>query len=330
MGAVPTRLRQLLDRLPPRLRGAVDLGVATVRDAGHDRVTGLAAEIAFWVLLSLPPLLLSATAAAGLIGRSIGSDVRSQLIGRIEELALQVFSEATVDSAIRPTLDGLLSSGSTSILSVSFLVTVYSASRVLRVIIHAVAVAYDLEDSQPSWATRVMGIGYTLIGLVSGLVLIPLVVAGPRLGEILERRTGVSLLLGEIWRLAYWPVAFTVVTLLVAALFHHATPWDTPFRRDLPGAVLATVLGLLASVGLRTYTGASFAGDPVYASLAAPLALLVWIWLLAISLLLGAELNAEIERADPVGAGVTERPSLAEVDRRAMAGAKGLAGDRKG
>lgn len=315
---MPAFVRRLTDRLPPRVRGTVQLAVATVRDAGEDRVPGLAAEMAFWVLLSLPPVLLTVTALAGVIGSQLGSDVQRQLLDRIEELSLQVFSADTVAETVSPLLEALLTQGSPSVLSLSFAATVFSASRVLRVVVLALTIAYDLEDAQPSWLTNVRGLVLTLAALVVGVVLIPPVVAGPRLGEIAERRLGLDVMLAEVYRVAYWPAALVVLTLLVAALYHFATPWRTPFHRELPGAVLATVLGLLAIVGLRTYTAVAIGGDAVYAPLAAPLALLVWLWLEGIALLMGAELNAEIEKAHPVGEPAPDAPSLAELGRRVV------------
>lgn len=297
--ALRRRLVRLRDRLPPRARTGVDLVVATARDSAADRVPGLAAEISFWALLSLPALLLLAAAAAGYVGTWVGADIRTQLVTRLQELSLNVFTAPTVEGVITPALEGLLEGESAPLLSITFAITLYSASRVLRVVVHAVATAYDQEDERPTWVARLLGLLYTVIGVASGLLVIPLVVAGPRLGAILERRLGVDTPLAEIWAVGYWPVALVALTFAIALLYHHAVPWSTPFRRELPGAVLATVLGLLCSVGLRTYTTRAFGGGGVYAPLAAPLALLVWIWLQGIALLVGAELNAEIEKAFP-------------------------------
>ncbi len=311
---------RLTNRLPAWARGSVELAIATVRDAGKDRVTGLAAEIAFWVILSLPPLLLAVTAAAALAGQSLGADVRTGLLERVGELSGQVFSQGTVDAVITPTVQALLEDSPTSVLSLSFLVALISASRALRVVVHAVAIAYDLEEAQPTWLSRLLGIGFTMAGLVVGVVLIPIVVAGPRLGEIIEARVGMGgLALAEIWRFAYWPVSLTLAILLVTVLYHWAVPWSTPFRRDLPGAALATVLGLGSALLLRTYTSLAFGGDTVYAPLAAPLAVLIFLWLQGLALLMGAELNAEIEKAHPSGAVVPDAPSLADIGRRALA-----------
>ncbi|MEE4021863.1 YihY/virulence factor BrkB family protein [Gordonia sp. PKS22-38] len=287
-------------RLPRRVRSALDLAVATFKDSGDDRITGLASEIAFWVLLSLPAVTIAMVSLAGLLDPVLGSDARAQLIERIEEIAGQVFRQQTVDDVIAAMLDQLLIQGSPSVFSISFLIAVFTASRILRVVVLAVTIAYDLDDERPTWMARVLGLVFSVIGLVIGVVLVPLVVAGPQLGFIVERRWGLEgLMLGETWTVAYWPVAVVVLTLVVATLFHWATPRRTPFHRDLPGALLATVGGLAVSAGLRLYTGNAFGGDAVYAPLAAPLAILVWVWLVAIVLLFGAELNAEIEKAHP-------------------------------
>lgn len=332
---VPTALRRLQTRLtaafhrwrdsrPPRVRTGIDLVVATYRGVVADRVTGLAAEIAFWVLLSLPPMLLLAASTAGLIGSRVDTDVRTQLLSRIEELARQVFTQSTVEDAITPTLDGLLEVGSPSVLSLSFLVTIYSASRVLRVVVHAIAVVYDREEVRPNWVTRVMGLVFTLAALLIALVLIPVVIAGPRLGEIVETRLHLNIGLREVWQVAYWPVSLVVVTLLLAVLFHVATPVRTQFRRELPGAVLATVLALLASVGLRIYSANFLVGNPLYAPLAAPLAVLVWVWLQGIVLLVGAELNAQVTKANPLDPQVHTPSSARRLGRHALAAARGL------
>ncbi|MGB3770757.1 MAG: YihY/virulence factor BrkB family protein [Rhodococcus sp. (in: high G+C Gram-positive bacteria)] len=297
MAAVWERLR---DRMPQRVRSVADLAVATVKDSGRDRIAGLASEIAFWVLLSLPALMLTMVSLTGLLSPVLGSDARARVIDRIEELASQVFRQETVDNVVSATLNRLLVDGSPSLFSFSFVLSVISASRILRVVVLAITIAYDLEEERPPWVARILGVLFSVVGLTLGLTLVPVVVAGPNLGSIIEERWNIDGLgLGEAWSLAYWPVAIIGLTLLVAALYHWATPCRTPFHRDLPGALLATVAGLLISAGLRLYTGVAFGGDAVYAPLAAPLAILVWAWFVSIALLLGAELNSEIEKANP-------------------------------
>lgn len=300
MTQVPALSERLLARLPTRLQPAAQIVAAAVRHSGKDRITGLAGEIAFWVVLSLPAVSLTMISLAGLVDPLMASDVRVELIERIREIAGQVFAPETVDNVIGAMLDNVLVEGSPPVFSLSFAVAVFTVSRILRVVILAVTIAYDFHEERPTWMARVLGILFAIVGLLIGVVLVPVVVAGPDLGYIVERRLGVgSVFLGQAWSVAYWPVALVVLTLLIAAVYHWATPRKTPFHRDLPGALVATTAGLVISAGLRLYTETAFGGSAVYAPLAAPLAILVWVWLVSIALLFGAELNAEIEKAYP-------------------------------
>ena len=103
--------------------------------------------------------------------------------------------------------------------------------------------------------------------------------------------------LADVWRAAYWPGAAAIVTLMIAVLYDLAAPWKTPFHRDLPGAMLAMALGLLGTVGLRVYVGQAIGES--YGFIAAPLIILLWMYVSGLAVLLGAELNAEIEKMWP-------------------------------
>ncbi|HSK97619.1 MAG TPA: YihY/virulence factor BrkB family protein, partial [Euzebyales bacterium] len=185
------------------------------------------------------------------------------------------------------------------IASVGVVLTLYSASRALRVIVVALTIAYDLEDTRVRWKQRVWGLGLTIVAVVIGVAAVPLLVLGPAAGARLAVRFGVPALLGDIWRVAYWPTAALVATILVASLYHFAAPWSTPWRRDLPGAALAMVVWMAGSAGLRYYVRGSAMSDEVFAPLAGPLVLLLWLYVSAFAVLLGAEFNAEIEKLWP-------------------------------
>ena len=135
--------------------------------------------------------------------------------------------------------------------------------------------------------------------LASGLgdLVGPLLVAGPDGGATASRLLGGVPGLAEVWAVAYWPGAAVLLTLMIAVLYHVAAPWRTPFHRDLPGAVLAMVLWLLGTVGLRVYVGQAIGES--YGFIATPLIILLWLYVSAFAVLLGAELNAEIEKMWP-------------------------------
>ncbi len=300
-----TDLRErALRRVPSRVRPVAELAWDTVADTFHDRVPGLAAEVAFWVLLSLPPLLLVVVSAVGLFGDATQDGFRDQLITIAEAL---LADSAVTD--LEQVVDQVLTSARSGIIGFGLLLTVFSASRAWRVLTVAITIAYDLEDDRPAWKSNLVGIGLTVGALVVGVLVIPIFVAGPTLGEAIDRLLGLSDTFGPPWRIAYWPLATVGATALLTLLYHVAAPWWTPWLRDVPGAVLAMAWSLLGSVALRAYVATTIATDEIFAPLAAPLILLLWLYVMALGLLLGAELNAEIERRWPSEAyiGLTQR-----------------------
>jgi len=294
---VSSLVQTLIARTPPVLRRPVQLLVRTVQEALDDRLPGLAAEVAFFMLLSLPPLLLLGLGTIGYVGQAFptfAEEVPERLLG----LAGEILTSETV-ATLRPIVIGLLSEGRADIASIGVLLTIYSASRALRVIVVALTIAYDFEDHRKLWKQRLWGLGLTIVAIVVGVLAVPLLVLGPGFGREIAARFGLPSLFSEVWAVAYWPTAAVIATALVASLYHFAAPWTTPWRRDLPGAALAMVLWLAGSAGLRYYVRGSVVGDEVFAPLAGPLVLLLWLYVSAFTVLLGAEFNAEVEKMWP-------------------------------
>jgi membrane protein len=294
---VSSLVQTLIARTPPVLRRPVQLLVRTVQEALDDRLPGLAAEVAFFMLLSLPPLLLLGLGVIGYVGEAF-PEFAEQVPDRLLGLAGNILTAETI-ATLEPVITGLLTEGRADIASVGVLLTIYSASRALRVIVVALTITYDIEDTRVLWKQRLWGLGLTIVAIVVGVLAIPLLVLGPGFGGELAVRFGLPALFRNVWRVAYWPTAAIVATALVASLYHFAAPWNTPWRRDLPGAALAMVLWMAGSAGLRYYVRGSVVGDEVFAPLAGPLVLLLWLYVSAFTVLLGAEFNAEIEKMWP-------------------------------
>lgn len=295
-------ISRLIEATPERVRAPVELTLRTVNDAINDRVPGLAAEVAFFVILSLPPLMLTVIATAGPIGSAFDADFATDLIATTRTLASNIFTQQTVDEVVVPAVTAILDNPRADVASFGFVIALYAASRALKVILTAVTIAYDLEETRPPWLQRIWGLGLTVAGIVAGIAIIPVIVAGPELGEILAERTGVDAGLAATWRIAYWPGVVVVATGLIASLYHFGAPWHTPWRRDLPGALLAMLIWVAGSVGLRVYATNQIAVEnSIYGPIAGPLVLLLWLYVSAFAVLLGAELNAEVERMWPSG-----------------------------
>lgn len=295
---MPPLRKRVIDAAPPWARPGVELTVRTVADAVDDRLPGLAAEVAFFAVLSLPPLLLTFVGTAGYLGGAVATEVERTLL----DAARTVFSPTTMTDHIRPMIRTLLEDGRPDIASLGFVLAVWSASRALNATIEAVTIAYDLSPQRRSGIVqRLASYGFTILALLAGAVLMVAMVIGPRVGARLAQPLGLSGAVEFIWRLAYWPIIGMIAVGFITLLYHLGTPAWTPWRRDLPGAVLAVAGWVLGSVALRYYANVSIRGgdEAVYRRFAAPLVLLLWVYVTSFVLLLGAELNAEIEKLWP-------------------------------
>lgn len=301
------RQHPLVDRvsrkLPRPLQPAWQLTTRTVADAAHDRITTHAAGMAFYLLLSIPPLLIALAGTLGLIGMWVSNDWQADLAAFLLGISKRGLTDSAVDQVVAPTLDAFTRTRVTTVLSLGFVVAVISASRALRVTLDAIHTAYDLPHARPGLEQRVLCVLATTVAVALAPVALPALIAGPRLGHALEGLAPALLDgVGAVWQTLYWPVGIAAATLTLATVYHLGVPWDTPWRRDLPGAVLATAGVLAGTAGLRTYAAYSVDGNLVSAALAGPILLLIWLFLISLAVLIGAELNAEIERLWPTKA----------------------------
>ena len=286
------------------------LAVRTAVDALDDRVPGLAAEMAFFIVLSLPPLLL---AVLGSVGFVVGDLPDADLV-RLEDQILgflsTFLSESTVNEVLATPVEQLLRDGRSDILSIGIVLTLWSASRATNVLLRTLGTAYDLEDRRAGWKRRLLALVMTITGIVVAVVVLPLLVVGPRILASALEAAGLGTGLVRFWSYVYWGGVIILAVVTLTWLYHVAPGWYTPWRRDLPGALLALVVWLLASWALRVYTAelAGFTADEAFRGLAAPLVLLLWVYVSAIAVLLGAELNAELERIWPTEEGPYDAP----------------------
>jgi membrane protein len=304
-------IARTVKRLPEPAQPGAELVARTIADAFKDRVPGLAAEMAFYLILSLPPLLITVFAGVALIGDIAGVEILSNAQQQILGIADEFLTQDTV-KALEPVLGEIRAQAQDGIgvlFSFGFFLTLLSASRALRVTTVAITIAYDLHETRPGWKQYVYGVMLTLAALVIGIIVIPAFVGGPGLGRLIGDTFNLGTLFVDLWQLLYFPGVAIVITLLIALLYHVAAPWWTPLTRDLPGAALAMGMGLAGSYGLRLYTDRAI-GD-VFGALATPIVLLVWLFVMSLAVLIGAEFNAEIERMWP-----SKRPDQPTLEER--------------
>jgi membrane protein len=277
--------------------GLTPVVAGTFRTCLRHRVTGLAAEAGFFALLSLPSFVLGLVASAGYVGRGLGTDLVGDLRDRIAQLAATALTPDVVHGVILRTFDEVVLAGRPEIVSVGFLLSVWSGSRALNVYLDTISIMYGLGGRRGIVRTRLLSLRLYVVALAVAVVVLPLLLLGPGLLEGVARDSLGPQTASPVWlALLYWAVLVLVAVAGLATLYHVAPPVRAPWRRCLPGAGLALALWLGASVALRAVVGGRVGGASVFGPLAAPVALLVWLYLLALAVLVGAALNTTLDR----------------------------------
>lgn len=299
--------------VPPRGWQALPVLVrSTFRDSLGDRVPGLAAEVAFFLMLSLPPLLLVILGLLGYVADWVGPETVEDIKAIIIDALDNFLSQQAITDSVEPALDDLVEKGRADVLTIGAIVAIWSGSRAIRVIVDAVTFAYDLGD-QRTWKRKTLvGLGLTLALILSAVVLLPLLVVGPQFGSAVADRFGLAGAFETLWAVLYWPVVAVTGVVLLTWVYHIAPPWLTAWRRDLPGAVVALLVWLAGSFGLRFYATNFIESSSAFSVFTTPLVILLWLYVTALAVLVGAELNAEIEKLWPQPGGPYD-PNLARI-----------------
>ncbi|WP_433462642.1 YihY/virulence factor BrkB family protein [Spirillospora sp. CA-128828] len=259
------------------------------------RVTGLAAEAAFFALLSLPPLVIGLIGTMGHMRGLFGQDTVDDVHKWVIEQAQTVLTGPAVNTVVEPLIQDVLRGGSPDIVSVSFLISLWAGSRATNVYVDTITIAYGLSGVRGVIRTRVRAFFLYLIGLLVMLIVIPLLVAGPALVRQALPESAAAV------QTAYWPIVVSLSIVFLSLLYHMSIPVRTSWWRQVPGGMLALLIWIVGSVSLRLYLAGSLSGVSVYGSLAAAIAVLAWLYVAALAVLIGAALNAEIDRRWPSG-----------------------------
>ncbi|MDX3193898.1 YihY/virulence factor BrkB family protein [Streptomyces sp. MN03-5084-2B] len=282
-------------------KGPWRLVTRTFAKAWEGNVFSEAAEAAFWQTLSLPPLLLGLLGSLGFVGEWFGQDVVTAVHDRIIGFCKTVFSTNAVQDIIEPTVNSILTVGKGEIVSVGFLISLWAGSSAMSSFVDAITVAHDQYGVRNDVWQRIFALLLYLCGLVILVVGLPLLAIGPDLlpefFPMAWRPTVTS------WVSAlYFPTLGVMITLALTTLYKLALPRKLPWHRGLPGAVLAMVVFLLSSVGLRVYLNWITKTGYTYGALAAPIAFLLLMFFIGLAVVGGAYFNSAIQELWPAKA----------------------------
>jgi membrane protein len=270
----------------------------TVSKAWHDRILGLSAEAAFWQLLSLPPLILASIASLGYVANWFGPDTVSRVQTQIEAALSRGFSSEFVNETIGPTLNEVLHGQRIGLISIGFILALWAGSSGTATYVNTITIAYDMRDQRGAVRSRLLALSLFLGMVLIGIIALPLLVLSPRVVVNLfpdtARPTARSIVNG-----AYYPTLVVLLLIGLTTLYHLAPPRRLPWRRGVPGAVLAFAVFFGGAAGLRSYITFIVHQSHAYGTLAGPIAALLFLFVLALGVLLGAEFNAVVEQYSP-------------------------------
>lgn len=265
-----------------------------------DQVTDLAAGLTYYAVLALFPALIALVSIVGLFGDPEATT------RTIADIVSDLGPETAADTFNGPIESLTANRGTAGFLFVAGMVgALYSASGYVGAFMRASNRIYGVQEGRPFWKLRPLQIAVTLaIVLLLALVVVALVLSGP-VAESVGKALGLTSTAVAIYGLAKWPVLVGVVLTMLALLYYVSPNVRLPgFRWITPGSLLAVGLWILASIGFAFYVSNFGSYDKTYGTLGGVVTFLVWVWITNIAVLLGVELNAELERTRELEAGV--------------------------
>jgi membrane protein len=261
-------------------------------EINEDEVFGRAAELSYYFLLALIPFLIFLTSIIGIVLGS-GTGTRHALfeyLGRVmPPSAFQL-----IDS----TMWELSSASGGGKLSFGILAALWAASNGLGAVTTSLNTAYDLKETRPWWKQRLTAIGLTVVLSVLIISALLLVVAGGHIAEWLARLYGFGPVFPLIWKIVQWPVVLGCIILAFALIYYFAPDFRKQAWKWLtPGAAIGVALWLLVSIGFRVYLHFFNSYSATYGSLGAVIILMLWLYFTGAAVLVGGEINSEIENA---------------------------------
>jgi YihY family inner membrane protein len=268
----------------------------TAKEYRVDNLSDWAAALTYYAVLSIFPALLVLVSAIGLTGHS----ATQSLLNNIGQVAPN-----SVRQVLTTAIQNLQNSQSSAgvIVVVSLVVALWSASGYIAAFMRASNAIYDVPEGRPVWKTVPIRIGVTVVMLVLLAVSAVAVVVTGGLADRIGKLIGIGSTAVTIWEIAKWPVLLVIVSFMFGLLYWASPNAKQGFRWVTPGGVLAVVLWLIASGAFAFYVAQFSNYNKTYGSLASVIIFLVWLWISNIAILLGAELNAELERGRSIAAG---------------------------
>jgi membrane protein len=276
-----------------------------------DHMTNIAAALSYYAFLAIPSALL---VAVGIFGLVAGPGAVNTLIGKLHGVL-----PAQASSLLESSLKNLTQHNGTAItvLSIGGVLAFWSLTGAMQNLMWALNIAYGRDEGRGFVRRRITALWMVLFALLGFALAFGVLVLGPHLSTWIGNAIGARSTVKIVWYIAEWPLLIGGLLVAFAAAMYYGPNVKHPRWRFLTfGGVFAIVIWLLASGAFSFYVGRFGSYNKAWGSLAAVVVMLTWLWLSAVALLLGAEINAEAERSRELRRG---EPAEVEIQAPAKA-----------
>ena len=256
-----------------------------------DDIFGRAAQLSYYFLLALFPLLLVLINILGYMAQE-GTAFREKLLTYLAALM-----PSSAIALVRTTLTEISEASGSGKVSFGLLAALWAASNGMGAISDTLNTAYNLRERRPWWKVRIISVCLTIALAILILAALALVLYGGTIGEGLAARFGFGGLFTLVWKIVQWPIALGFVLTTFNLIYNFAP--DLPRSEHswiTPGAFIGVGLWLLVSFGFRAYLSFFDSYSVTYGSLGAVIVLMLWFYLTGVAILIGGEVNSELSR----------------------------------
>ena len=257
-----------------------------------DDVWGRAAQLSYYFLLALFPLLLVMMALLGIFADK-GTELRNNLIAYLSEVM-----PASAGELVKSTVEELSNASGAGKISFGLLATVWAASNGMGAISETLNTAYNVKETRPYWKTRLVAIGLTAALALLIVTALALLLYGFQIADAIAIKAGLGDAFTITWKIVQWPIILLFILVGFNLIYYFAPDLkEQEWKWVTPGAAIGVVLWLLVSFGFKTYLTYFNSYSATYGSLGGLIIMMLWFYFTGMAIMIGGEINSEIENA---------------------------------
>ncbi len=269
-----------------------ELGGRVWQQMNEDDVFGRAAQLSYYFLLALFPLLLFLMTLLGLFAGA-GSELRHSLLSYLGQVM-----PGSATELVQKTLEEVSNSAGGGKLSFGVLAALWAASNGMGAISETLNIAYNVKESRPWWKVRLTTVGLTIALAVLIISALTLTLYGHRIAEAIAASYGFGTVFTMTWKIVQWPIVLLFILLAFNLIYFFGPDLkEQSWRWVTPGSAIAVLIWLLVSFAFRLYLNFFNSYSATYGSLGALIIMMLWFYLTGLAILTGGEVNSEIENA---------------------------------